>query len=150
MRPLLIAALAGTLLTPAVAADRATPDEAKALLQKAAAHYKSVGRAKALADFNAGKAPFKDRDLYVVCLAPNNTIAANGQFPKYVGSPVDVLKDSKGKPLGIEILKAGSAKDGGTVSFVMTNPVSGKMEPKVLFAQKFGDDVCGVGAYTAP
>jgi cytochrome c len=109
-----------------------------------------VGRAKALADFNAGKAPFKDRDLYVVCLAPNNTIAANGQFPKYVGSPVDVLKDAKGKPLGTEILKAGSAKEGGTVSFVMTNPVSGKMEPKVLFAQKFSDDVCGVGAYTAP
>jgi hypothetical protein len=149
MKPLLVVALASALISPATAADRATPDEAKALLQKAAAHYKSVGRAKALADFNAGKAPFKDRDLYVVCLASNSTIAANGQFPKYVGSPVDVLKDSKGKPLGTEILKAGSAKEGGTVSFVMTNPVTGRMEPKVLFAQKFGDDVCGVGAYSA-
>jgi hypothetical protein len=138
------------LVSPAMAVDRATPGEAKALLQKAAAHYKAVGRDKALADFNNGKPPFKDRDLYVVCIASNSKLSANGQFPKYVGASVDVLKDSKGNPLGTEIVKAGSAKDGGAVKFMMTNPLNGKIEPKVIFAQKVGDDVCGVGAYTAP
>jgi hypothetical protein len=140
--------LGGALALPALAADRGTPDEAKALLQKAAAHYKSVGRTQALADFNSGKAPFKDRDLYVVCVSSARTVAANGQFPQFVGSPIDVLKDAKGLPLGSEILRAGSEKGGGTVNYMMTSPVSHKAEPKVLFAQKFGDDVCGVGAYS--
>ena len=27
------------------------------------------------------------------------------------------------------------------------NPVSGRIEPKVFFVQKAGDDACGVGAY---
>ena len=29
----------------------------------------------------------------------------------------------------------------------MDNPVSGKVEPKVIFGQKLDDVVCGVGAY---
>ena len=131
------------------AAERGTPDEAKALLKKAFEHYQGAGRAKALADFNSGKPPFMDRDLYVVCIAPDRKLAANGQFPKLVGVSVDVLKDADGKPLGTAIINAGSAKGGGSVSYMMKNPVSGRTEPKVMFARQLGDDVCGVGAYTA-
>jgi len=35
--------------------------------QKAVAHYTAVGRKQVLADFNAKKPLFGDRDLYVVC-----------------------------------------------------------------------------------
>jgi hypothetical protein len=31
---------------------------------------------------------------------------------------------------------------------MMINPTSGKAEPKITFAQKVGDDVCGVGVYS--
>jgi hypothetical protein len=60
-----------------------------------------------------------------------------------------VLKDASGKPLGEAILKAGSAKGGGTVSYMMINPMTGKPEPKIVYAQKMGEDVCGVGVYFA-
>jgi len=30
---------------------------------------------------------------------------------------------------------------------MLINPTSGKLEPKITFVQKVGDDVCGVGAY---
>ena len=132
-----------------LAADRGTPDEAKALLKKAAEHYRSAGRAKALADFSSGEKLYMDRDLYVVCIAPDRKLAANGQFPMLIGTSVDVLKDADGKPLGTAIINAGSAKGGGSVSYMMRNPLSGRIEPKIMFAQKFGEDVCGVGAYTA-
>jgi hypothetical protein len=82
------------------AADRGTPDEAKAMLQKAIAHYKSVGRKQALADFNAKKPPFGDRDLYVVCIASDHTIVANGGFPQYVSMSADLMKDANGKSIG--------------------------------------------------
>jgi hypothetical protein len=48
------------------AADFGTPEEAKAMLEKAVAAVKQ-DKAKALDAFNAGEAGFKDRDLYVWC-----------------------------------------------------------------------------------
>lgn len=65
--------LAGAAFVAAV--ERGTPTEARAMLDNAIAHYKAVGRTQALADFNKKAAPFSDRDLYVVCLAPDHTIA---------------------------------------------------------------------------
>jgi cytochrome c len=78
---LLLLILATLNATTLFAADRGTPAEAKAMLQKAVAHYKQVGRKQALADFNAKKPPFGDRDLYVACIGPDHTIVANGGFP---------------------------------------------------------------------
>jgi cytochrome c len=129
-----------------VSAQRATPAEAKALLEKAVAHYKDVGRAKALADFTGKKAPFADRDLYVFCIGSNRVISAHGATASYVGSSADALKDADGKPLGKAILDA-AAKGGESVRYRWVNPVSGKIEPKVSFVEKVGEDVCGVGAY---
>src|SRR5439155_3920517 len=109
--PLLVVfAIAASVL--AFAAKRGTLAEAKAMLAKAVAHYKEVGRTQALADFNAKKPPFGDRDLYVVCLAPNHTIAANGAFSSYVGQSVDLMKDADGKPLGKALWDAGLKGEG--------------------------------------
>jgi cytochrome c len=126
--------------------DRGTPAEAKAMLAKAVAHYKEVGRTQALADFNAKKAPFGDRDLYVFCLGPDRIQVANGGFPSVVGKSADTQKDANGKPLGKAIWDAAS-KGAGSVRYRWYNPVSTLFERKVAFAQKVGDDVCGVGAY---
>jgi len=130
-----------------VAADRGTPAEAKAMLQQAVAHYKSVGRKQALADFNSKKAPFGDRDLYVVCLGADHTIVANGGFPQYVGASADLIKDADGKSVGKQGWDVATSKGEGSVSYQWLNPVTHKMEPKITFFQKAGEDVCGVGAY---
>jgi hypothetical protein len=146
MRP--IALLVATLFAAsAIAAERGTPDEAKAMLQKAAAHYKAMGRKQALADFTARKGPFADRDLYVVCIGSDRLVSAHGLAAGYVGTTVDAMKDSDGKPLGASIWDAGSGKGQGAVHYRMLNPVSGKTEPKVGFVQKLGEDTCLVGAY---
>src|SRR5580765_2072610 len=44
--------------------ERGTPDEAKAMLEKAVEHFNSAGRETALSDFTKKKPPFVDRDLY--------------------------------------------------------------------------------------
>lgn len=129
------------------AGDRGTPTEAKAMLQKAVAHYSAVGRTQALADFTAGKSPFRDRDLYVVCISNDHRVSASGGFPHYVGMMSDVLKDASSRPLGRAIVESVSTKSQGTVSYLMTNPLTGDTEPKLLFAETIGEDVCGVGAY---
>ena len=136
-----------TIATGLFAADRGTPAEAKAMLQKAVAHYKDVGRKQALADFTVKKAPFGDRDLYVVCLGSDHTIIANGGFPQYVGMSSDLLKDAEGKSVGQQGWDIASAKGEGAVRYRWVNPMTHKMEPKVTYFAKAGDDVCGVGAY---
>lgn len=82
------------LTVGAHAGDRGTPAEAKAMLAKAVAHYKAVGRKQALADFTGKKPPFVDRDLYVFCIGSDRVIAANGGYPSFVGLSADVLKDA--------------------------------------------------------
>jgi len=130
------------------AADRGTPDEAKAMLQKAIAHYRSVGRKQALADFNAKKPPFGDRDLYVVCIGPDHTIVANGGFPQYVGMSADLMKDANGKSIGKAGYDIASTKGEGEVRYRWINPMTQKTESKVSFFAKAGDDACAVGAYS--
>lgn len=140
--------LLGTLPGAALfAGDRGTPEEAKAMLQKAVDHYKSVGRKQALADFNKKKAPFGDRDLYVACFGADHRITANGGFPKLVGESADLIRDADGKSVGQEGWDLASKNGQASLRYSWMNPVTRKMEPKITFFTKVGDDVCGVGAY---
>jgi cytochrome c len=143
---LLLTSIAGSVIF-LFAADRGTPAEAKAMLEKAVDHYKAVGRKQALADFNAKKSPFYDRDLYVVCFDSNRTILANGAFPQYVGVSADMLKDAHGNSVGRQGWEVARKSGQGSVQYDWINPMTHRTEPKVTFFAKAGDDVCGVGAY---
>ena len=63
------------------AADFGTPEEAKAMLEKAVAAMQA-DETKALAAFNEGAEGFKDRDLYVFCGGPDGNFTAH---PTLVG-----------------------------------------------------------------
>ena len=126
--------------------DRGTPDEAKAMLEKAIEHYNSAGRDAALADFTAKKAPFSDRDLYVACVGPGDIIVANGGFPNLVGSSTNSWKDADGHPLG-KATRDALDRGENSIKYRWYNPTSGKIEPKIFFVKKVGNDICGVGAY---
>ncbi|HUI89559.1 MAG TPA: hypothetical protein VLX61_12635 [Anaerolineales bacterium] len=132
----------GPSTTPSASAtksERGTPAEAQAMLQLAVQHYQSVGRAQALADFTAGKPPFKDRDLYVACIDSHLVQSANGGFPNLVGSSV--------QPLSMAAWDAASTSSVSSINYSYLNPVTGATEPKTLYYEKVGTDVCGVGAY---
>ena len=130
-------------------ADRGTADEAKALQTKAIEHYKQVGRKQAMEDFDNKKAPWLDRDLYVVCLDSKHTLLANGGYPQYVGTAIeDLTKAKNGKLLGQALWD--SAEGGGTevVEWRWLNPMTKSMENKAGIAQKADAEVaCTVGYY---
>ena len=139
-------ALAGAALS-ATAGDRGTPGEARAMLQKAIAHFNAVGRTQALADFNAKRAPFADRDLYVFCIGPDHRVVADGGFPEYVGLSADSIKDDRGNSVGKAGWDVATAKGDGEVRYNWFNPRLLLLEPKISFFARVGNDVCGVGAY---
>jgi cytochrome c len=129
------------------AANHGTPAQAKAMLEKALAHYKSVGRTQALADFNARKAPFTGQDLYVFCIGADHLLTADGGFPEYVGQSADLLKDTQGKSVGQAGWEIATSKGEGELQYQWFNPETKLVEAKISYFAKAGQDVCGVGAY---
>ncbi|HZB92015.1 MAG TPA: cache domain-containing protein [Stellaceae bacterium] len=130
----------------ALAQERGTPDQAKVLAEKAAAHLKDVGPQKAFADFNDPKGGYQDRDLFVFVYGPGGKIVCVPGIPALVGRDATALKDVDGKPFGKLIIAAADA-GGGWAEYRMTNPATRKVEAKKTYALKVGDYVVGVGAY---
>jgi cytochrome c len=127
---------------------RGTIEEARAMLDRAAAHYEEVGREQALADFTAKDPRFVDRDLYVFCYGPDRLISSHGGDESLVGDPVDDFRDVDGKAFGTHIMEVAEAgPEGGLATYKWTNPVTGQVEGKVSVVRFVGEDVCGVGAY---
>jgi hypothetical protein len=134
-----VSAPTATQLPTSAASNHGTVAEAKTMLQKAVAHYKSVGRTQALADFTNRVAPFFYRDLYVACIDSNLTQSANGGYPALVGSAIE--------PISRAAWDAASKTKIGSVSYAWLDPATGTTEPKTFYYEKVGSDVCGVGAY---
>jgi cytochrome c len=133
-----------------IAVDHSSPAQARSMLMKAIAHYKAVGRKQALADFTAQKPPFRDRDLYIVCVDRQSRISANGAFPDDVYASADLVKASNGEGAGTEAWKATEATGEVTVRYRWIKPTAHQMEWNLGFYARVGEDVCGVGACTAP
>lgn len=130
--------------TIAVAAgEYGTPEEAKAMLEKAVAAVKE-NKEQALEMFTKGEGGFKDRDLYPYCGGPDGNFTAH---PKLVGESLKDLKDKTGKPFGEEIYA--KAEEGKVVEVPYMWPRPGKEEPvqKVAYVTKVDDQICAVGYY---
>jgi signal transduction histidine kinase len=143
MSAVLLAALA--IASPAVAGDKGTPAEAQALLDKAVKEVEKDGTAKALAVFNDPKGAFIDRDLYVFCQGPDGKVTAH-RDPAMLGREVAGIKDADGKEIGKQMLEIGK-KGSGQLEYRWMNPVSNKVETKISYMKKAGNQMCGVGAY---
>ena len=146
MKCCLAALLATTIAVagPAFGAGAATPEEAKAMLDRAVKLVQTDGEEKALASFNDPKGSFRDRDLYVFCFGTDKKITAHPTVP--LGTDVTSVKNSAGESVGKQWAEVGG-KGGGSLEYRWTNPVSKKLENKVSFFKKAGNQVCGVGAY---
>lgn len=128
----------------AFASDRATPDEAKAMAEKAAAYLKDNGFDKACASFHAKDGGFQDRDLYVTVQDNKGNMVCHGTTAALEGKSMLGLKDVDGKAFNVEIQ---AIKDTGWVEFKWINPISKAVEPKKNYEIRVGDYLVGVGAY---
>jgi len=121
-----------------------TPEEAKAMLDKAVVALKE-DKTKALDMVNKGDGGFKDRDLYVYC-----AYASDGIFtahPKLKGKQLKDIKGEKGFPLGKEIMEQATEGKMREVTYWWPRPGSDKALEKHTFFAKVGDQICAVGYY---
>jgi signal transduction histidine kinase len=146
MKKALAFAVAGLLVSVwAGAGEKGTPDEAKALLDKAVKAVQA-DEAKALAAFSDPKGGYVDRDLYVFCFSKEGKITAHGVDKGMIGTDAKTLKDPDGKAIGTEMV-ALAGKGGGQIEYRWKNPTTNQVGSKVSFLKTAGSQTCGVGAY---
>ena len=125
----------------------APKDEAIALVSKAVAHIKEVGKEKALADFNDPKGAFVKGELYVFAYSMQGTIIAHSANPKLIGKDMFEVKDAEGKLFTQEFLATINGPGKGWVDYSWTNPETRKIQAKSSYVAKAGDLFVGCGIY---
>jgi len=135
------------LASPVMAGERGTKEEAKALVEKAAAYLKENGKDKAIAEFNKPDGLFIDRDLYVFAMNMDGVRLAHGKNQKLVGLSIMDFKDVDDKPYGKEIMDVGKSAGTGWVDYKFTDPVTKKIGAKTSYVQREGDVIIAAGAY---
>ena len=149
-RRLLAFSLAAAMMSRAGhAADQATPEEAKALAERAAAHFKEAGSEKAIADFNDPAAGYVDRELFVVVYDPDHKIVGSYGIPVLRNKDATTLKDVEGKEFGKDIIALAKEKGSGWVEYRMTNPLTKKVAQKRSWVIGLGDYILFVGAFVS-
>jgi signal transduction histidine kinase len=147
MRRLIIALAAAALASTAIAADVATPDEAKAMAQKAKAAVDGMGAEKAYAAFADPKGGFQVKDLYVFCMDMNGVMTAHAKKPELVGK--NLLEFNKyGDFLFKNMVALAKDKGEGWVDYNWPYPGTEEIKPKTSYIMNNKAGVfCGVGAY---
>jgi signal transduction histidine kinase len=115
-------------------------------VKRAIAHYKKVGRDKAMTDFSRTDGAFVDRDLYVTVVRMDGIELAHIN-PKSVNKDVSLLRDSDGKMFIRDRLDAAKAAPSGWQDFKFYNPVKHRIEPKTSYWERVDDLVFACGAY---
>jgi signal transduction histidine kinase len=142
----LMAVMAIVVAAPAAAAQRATLEEAKALVKKAREYIRKNGREKAFAEIDKRDGMFVDRELYIYVYDKNLKNLAHGGNPKLIGKDLSQLRDPDGNFVNQGLLKA-AMNGGGTYTFKFLNPNNGKIEKKTGYAEMEGDIMVGSGVY---
>jgi cytochrome c len=130
-------------------APRSTADDAKKMLDEAAAQVKKVGIAKALVSFNDQRGPFVHDDLYVFAInLETGKFEAHGMNPQWTGTDARELRDVEGNALVKEMLAQVKSQGEGRVDYVWRNPVTNAVEKKRTFVRRANGSLIGVGFYS--
>lgn len=127
------------------ASTNANREDAVAMVKRGVAFIKANGIDKGYSEITAKNPSFVDRDLYLVVYGLDGKCLAHGANPKQVGKDLIDLTDIDGKPFVKERVALVKDKPAGAwQEYKFTNPVSKKIEPKVMYCEKLGETaVCG-------
>ena len=137
--------LVSSTVTLVPAADFGTPEEAKAMLERAVAAVKE-DKAKALDMFNKGEGGFKDRDLYVWCANASDGIVTATPYWNS-GKQLKDLEGKRGAPFGQTVMQNATERTIKETTYWWPRPGTDKPLEKTALYTKVGDQICSVGYY---
>ena len=147
-KKIMILVLIGVFAAVAVyAAEKARPEEAKKMVEQAAAYITANGEESAIKELNKPDGRFVKGELYVFAYDMNAVMKAHPVNPKLIGQNLYDKTDSKGKLFRKEIVELAKSKGSGFVDYTYLNPVTKAEEPKTTYIQKVGNLIVCCGAY---
>lgn len=144
---LFLAIFALPSLMASAAEDRATPDQAIAMVHRVIADMKASGKDSVIAEINTLSSKYRDRDLYVTVMDMNGKEIAHGANKKMQGISLIDLKDTDGKEYIKERIELVKTKGKGWQDYKFVNPVTKQIEPKSMYFEKFGELIVSCGVY---
>jgi signal transduction histidine kinase len=130
-----------------LAADVATPDEAKALSEKAATEVSSQGQEKAFAAFADPEGGFQSKDLYVFCMDLDGKMLSHAKKPDLVGKNL-IDFNKYGDTLFKDMVELAKDEGKGWVDYKWPYPGTEDIKEKTSYIIKNDANFfCGVGAY---
>jgi len=122
-------------------------DDVVAQVKKGIAFYKSVGREKALEEFNNKDGQFAKGEDYIDVHDVGGTCVAHPTTPSLVGLNRLEAADPSGKKFIKEIVDAAKSKSSGWVTYQRKNPVDGKVEHKLAYWEVADGLIFKAGTY---
>lgn len=122
------------LMTGAFAAP--TPNQAKAMVEKAISYAKAKGVENAYKEFNTAGSQFFEGELYIFAYDMEGNNLALGANPKMTGKNLLEMKSADGKFYLKEMIEVIKSKGEGWVDYKWTNPETKKIQDKTSFVKK--------------
>ena len=135
------------LSSAAPAAERASRDEAQAMVKKGVAFWKANGDDKTFAAISDKSGPFIDRDLYLVVYGLDGVVRAHGANGKMVGRNLMEMTDMDGKPYVKERVELAKKEGSFWQDYKFTDPLTKKVEPKQSYCERIDKNILCGGIY---
>lgn len=135
---------------PAAAASAAqthTPEEAQALVQKAAEALGQMGKEKAYAAFLDKTGPYWHGDLYVFVVNFDGVWESYPPKPDAVGTKLLDVTDVDGRHFVRDMITVARDQGEGWVHYMWKNPATKKIQPKSTYVKRVGDILVASGVY---
>lgn len=127
---------------------RASPEQARALLDKAVTELKRDEKGTLVA-INNLRGGFLQDDLYVFVVdLGSKRYVAHGTNLRLINTDFNKVKDPQGKPVGEPMLAMIARQDSGEYEYRWRNPVTSKVENKHAYMRKAGNYLVAVGYYS--
>ena len=129
-----------------------TADEARALVERAAALVQRLGWQSAQPELHRKGGDFIDRDLYVFAFDRQGVYRAFSSTPAKVGTALAAISGLDAARLVRDAWSCVDNDDAGWVDYDIVNPTTGAVTPKTSYVCGIGNDLlvgCGVYRNTA-
>lgn len=124
-----------------------TATEAVAMVKRAIASMKSIGKEATFAEINNPKGKFTEGDLYVFVYDIQGKCVAHGQNSTMIGRDLIGMMDADGKYFVKERVEIAKTKGSGWQYYKFRDPLTKKIEFKRAYIERYDDLIVGCGIY---
>ena len=116
------------------------------MMEKAVAHYGSVGQEQAFKDYNQ-EGDYKNGEFYVIAQGMDGKIIFHGVNAKLIGRNLSGIKDTDGKQFIKDMITTAKNDGKGWVSYKWPHPETKKIAQKHTYVNRIGDIMLMIGYY---